>query len=123
LASLTAGEDPEPKDLRQLDEITTVISRDRWRREWILKHLDGLNHLEAEVLRAAQEKEIEALSKALQDVREARQRIEGEQIPMLEEKLENCRREIARLEARAVEISDRLSSLRRGGAVETEGQQ
>jgi chromosome segregation ATPase len=122
LESLTAGERPDPKDLRELDEVATLISRDRWRREWIVKHIDGLNRLEEEVLRAAQEKEMEVLSRALQEVREARQKIEGEEIPSLDAKLENCRREISRLEARAVEISDRLSGLRRGSTSETESQ-
>lgn len=110
----------DPLKLRQLDEVVSSISNDRWRREWISRQIDHLDRLEEEIINAAQEKLKESLTLDLQKIREIRQKIEDDEIPRLEQEMERFRRELSKLEARAVEISDQLSNIRRGSGTGSE---
>ena len=53
LESQAAENDQDPLLLRQLEEISTAISRDRWRREWLNDQIAVLDQIGEEIGRAA----------------------------------------------------------------------
>jgi chromosome segregation ATPase len=112
LESQAAENDQDPLLLRQLEEVSTAISRDRWRREWLNEQIAVLDQIGEEIGRAAAEVEIAQLERELERIRTERARID-DQIPDLERRMEDLQSEIPRLETAVVSLTSRLAALRK----------
>lgn len=112
LESRAAEKNGEPILLRQLEELSTSISRDRWRREWLTEQIAVLDQIREEIMRTAAEVEMKELELELDRIRARRSDID-DAIPELERRIEELRSEIPRLEAGVVALTSRLAALRK----------
>lgn len=121
LESRAAEGDGDPVLLRELEALSTSISRDRWRREWLTEQIAVLDQISEEINRAAAEAEVKEVEEELQRVRARRLEIE-EETPELERRIEELRNEIPRLETAVVSLTARLASLRKETAPVSPGE-
>jgi chromosome segregation ATPase len=112
LESRAAEKDGDPILLRELEELSASISRDRWRREWLTEQIAVLDQISEEIGRAAAEVETKEIEAELEQVRAKRIAID-EQVPELERQIEELKSDIPRLETVIVELTRRLAALRK----------